>query len=88
MKTPVNDRICLHCDLGTIENEEHLLLSCTKYDALRNKMINEILEVLPTFLLLADKEKVLLMLDCYKGDMEISNIVSKFVYTAFESRNT
>ena len=85
MKTPVNDRICLHCDLGIIENEEHFLLSCTKYDALRNKMINEILEVLPTFLLLANKDKVLLMLDCYKGDMEISNIVSKCVYAAFES---
>ena len=32
---PVKDRLCLICDKSDIENEEHFLLHCTKYNDIR-----------------------------------------------------
>ena len=35
---PTNDRICLNCSEG-VEDEEHLLFSCKKYDTLRKNWV-------------------------------------------------
>lgn len=31
-KTPVNDRICKHCDSHEVEDETHFLINCSFYD--------------------------------------------------------
>ena len=33
-------RICLACDSGSVEDEEHFLLSCVAYETLCNKVAN------------------------------------------------
>ena len=41
---PYNDRICKHCDLNEIGNEQHYLMSCsnTMFRTLRNKFIDNL----------------------------------------------
>lgn len=40
-RVPIEDRICQHCNLKTIENEPHFLLSCSKYSTIRSQVLNE-----------------------------------------------
>ena len=44
---PYNDRICKHCDLNEIGNEQHYLLSCsnTMFRTLRNKFIDNLYKI-------------------------------------------
>jgi len=41
--TKVEDRICSHCNLNKIEDEEHFLTECTKYNHLRQHLYENIL---------------------------------------------
>ena len=34
---PENDRLCIYCNMGAVENEFHFLLACPKYRDLRLK---------------------------------------------------
>ena len=43
-KTPKNLRICSLCQLNEIENESHVMLSCTFYNKLRSKFFDEVIE--------------------------------------------
>jgi hypothetical protein len=38
-KTPIIERICRNCSSNSIEDEQHFLLFCQKYNELRNKLI-------------------------------------------------
>ena len=43
-KTPEDVRLCHVCQTNEIENELHFLFSCTHYDNLRKKLLNELTE--------------------------------------------
>ena len=44
---PYNDRICKHCDLNEIGNEQHYLMSCsnTMFRIVRNKFIDYLYKI-------------------------------------------
>ena len=35
---PVDDRLCVYCNSGRVENEKHFLMECNLYDDLRYNM--------------------------------------------------
>jgi hypothetical protein len=37
LKTPICERLCKHCSLGAVENEDHFLLVCPAYEHIRDK---------------------------------------------------
>ena len=39
--TPVELRLCQQCDLGQVEDEIHVIFSCTKYNNLRKQLIQK-----------------------------------------------
>jgi hypothetical protein len=41
-KTPLNKKKCKNCNNKSIEDEEHFLLICPKYDLIRNTFLNKI----------------------------------------------
>ena len=43
-KTDVASRICSHCNLNCIEDEEHFILVCPKYSILRDKYIKPVVD--------------------------------------------
>jgi hypothetical protein len=39
---PVDDRLCVYCNSGRVENEKHFLMECNLYDDLRYNLFFEI----------------------------------------------
>ena len=38
-KTPIEERVCKNCSFNTVEDEQHVLLFCSKYDRIRAEFI-------------------------------------------------
>ena len=76
---PVKDRLCLICDKSDIENEEHFLLHCTKYNDIRTVCnIDEIIT--------SHNRNICSILNSNSID-DIRNL-SKFISLAFQLRGT
>ncbi len=41
-RLPRNDRLCQHCNLNVIEDEEHFMTTCTLYTQTRNMLYQEL----------------------------------------------
>ena len=79
--TPRNMRLCMFCDKGVVEDEAHFLLACNAYSELRRSFIpNKYITNRPTLALYGK-----LMRD---GDPVVIKGVAKFLYFAFELRNS
>jgi hypothetical protein len=81
-KLPIEQRVCLKCNSGSIEDEKHFLLHCSKFEVLRNGLFKSITTIVPSFLLLTDECKFHILMTCMNGDCDICHIVSKFIYDA------
>ena len=44
-KIPVDDRLCIYCDLGEVEDEFHFILKCKLYDTLRTQLIDDMSDI-------------------------------------------
>ena len=55
---PKENRLCPHCEQGTVETELHFLTQCTKYEDIRLNYFKKISEVLPEFLLASSEERL------------------------------
>ena len=76
---PVKDRLCLICDKSDIENEEHFLLHCTKYNGIRTVCnIDEIIT--------SHNQNICSILNSNSID-DIRNL-SKFISLAFQLKGT
>ncbi len=71
--TAEEDRLCLLCDLGEIEDEFHFLFCCPVYDDLREIIFTKMLSVVVDFSWLAEYETfefhsvALIKLSCFSS---------------------
>ena len=56
------DRICLSCNNNAIEDEEHFLLHCPKFESRRRDFFSSLSGSFPNFQSLCDSEKMFLIL--------------------------
>ena len=82
-KTPIDERICLYCNLNCIEDEKHLLTECPAYDTLRSNAYSNISIECPHFMNLSNFNKMIYMLTCEHSTVKVSG---KFVYECFQLR--
>ena len=82
-KTPLLDRICLHCDMHKVEDEEHLLIVCPKYKTLRQDLFSHI--ILPNEIESNNDKFQFLMKITDKFSIKH---VAQFVFMAFQQRTT
>ena len=82
-KTPEHLRICSLCQANEVENECHVVFSCTLYDTLRNKFFDEIINKYNFFNDLDVKSKILFLFN--NIDPFICKSVAAFI---FEIMNT
>ena len=81
----VDDRICPLCNLG-VETEEHVLLTCTLYDDLREKLFAMISSHIPDFDTLSSRDKLSVILG---GQNEhIIRFSAKTCYDILDRRRT
>ncbi len=62
--TPEEDRVCLLCDLGGIENEIYFLFHCPVYDGIRSVLFSKMSSIIADFFWLDDYEK---LESCFRG---------------------
>ena len=79
-RKPVEERLCALCNLNEIEDEEHFLLSCTKYDNIRNVLFNKCLNKEPNFHTFDNSNKLNLLMT------GMANQTAKFVKQAYHIR--
>ncbi len=60
---PLDSRVCLVCNTGCVESEEHIIFRCTFHDKLRATFIDEAKEYFPSITQLTMTEQLKLFMD-------------------------
>lgn len=82
---PPDQRLCLICKSGVVENEEHFLLHCTMYNNERLQLFST-LDKLISFSKLSDEKKLSFILG-YNGDNKIIyKLLVNFISNCFKLR--
>lgn len=90
----LEQRVCLICDTGAVEDEAHFLLHCQQYSELRNRLFDEIEEVLsmPGLMhrILNDAERLDFLIGsgskCSRAEW-VSDITKKYLFHFFHVRS-
>ena len=87
-KTPRNERLCIFCkanNIYEIEDEQHVLLRCSKFNDLRNDLSDNVRNTCPRIDSLNDENKFLYLLN--SNGSTIKN-VARFVHSAFTTNSS
>ena len=84
--TPLSDRICLFCDSKECDTEEHFILKCQTFTLKRNCFFCRMSALVPGFLEMSDRDKLLTILCSAKTD--VAKTVSKFLGIMSEIRKS
>ena len=87
-KTPRNERLCIFCkanNIYEIEDEQHVLLRCSKFNDLRNDLFDNVRNTCPRIDSLNDENKFLYLLN--SSGSTIKN-VARFVHSAFTTNSS
>ncbi len=76
-KVEMNRRLCKNCNMGEIEDEEHAIMTCPKYELYRKIMLNTLTEASPYFENLNEHEKFIFIMQCQ--DWEVTDALSKML---------
>ena len=82
-KTPVDERLCIFCDLKEVEDEEHFILNCPLYLPIRLLYLNHIQSFYPQFSNLSVSEK----LKTIFTDPKIIRRTGWYIQNAYLKRN-
>jgi hypothetical protein len=83
---PCDSRICLFCDTGDVESEEHFIMDCSFYVKERNDFLKCLSELSPNIINLNRAEKFKVILSMYNGDVEFIEAVTNFIHICFNKR--
>ena len=76
-------RLCKNCSSGEVEDEEHVVMICPKYDHTRRTMLNSLTEAFPPLENLTKHETFLFIMRCHDWD-RAANLKSRL--GVFETR--
>ena len=82
-RIPPEERFCLICNNGEVEDESHFLLFCSKFEQMRQILFNKIPDF-ESFLTLDSNEKLIFLVN----DPSMVKQTAKFIVEAFEFRST
>ncbi len=85
-KIPREERICKHCDSGSVVNEFHFAFECQKYDNLRD-ISNNILKNIFQMQLTAKSKEDLLAHVMGNKDQVLTNLFSNYISKCFTVRD-
>ena len=84
-KLPEHLRICQNCSSNEIENEEHFVLNCSKYDTIRKSLIDYIVRNYSDFSSLDANQKITFLFN--NIDAFLCKKLGYFIHEAFALRN-
>ena len=80
---PVQFRICEFCNSENVEDESHILLTCSLYDREKSVLFNTVDEIYESFHQYENDVKMLILMN----DEDLSQRVVDFLYAAYNKRN-
>ena len=87
-KTPRNERLCLFCkannNFSEIEDEQHVLLRCSRYTEIRKDLFDRVRKCCPTIDLLNDENKFMYLLNSSGSTIKD---VARFFHSAYKARS-
>ena len=83
-RTPLEERICRHCNLNTIEDEEHLVLECSLYNEERAELYKLLQCMFPHFIHLSNTDKFIFLMTLDKPS--IIKHVCTYIYIVSKKR--
>jgi hypothetical protein len=86
--TEEENRLCIICNNGSIEDECHLIYECILYANERHEISTQFEEFSSFNPCINTTENFELFMNCNYGDTEFINIICKFIHCCFESRRT
>lgn len=81
-KTPLQDRKCILCDSGAIEDEVHFLIDCNFYSDLRFYLFYSALEILPDFLNCSSCDKLSFLMN----EPSLQGLLASTVFKMYRRR--
>ena len=81
---PRDERICVSCNLGVVEDEGHVFFKCPKYKELRDQYLNDISDLISTSDNLCDND-ILKDILCCDSPLAMFSTV-KYLYNVFNIR--
>ena len=84
-KTPLNERLCGFCEASVIEDETHLLISCSFYSDLRHELFQNASDINTNFESMSDSEKLIFLM---KTDILLIKIASTLLQMNRRRRST
>ena len=85
-KLPREERICINCNLGKVENETHFLFECPKYNQKRTTMSKFLKERLGIDMQKKQEQFKNLQLLFFTGELSTINALGKYIYECFQER--
>ena len=85
-KTPIDERYCIFCSENTVESEIHVLMSCKRYDTLRQTVFSLARTLIDNFDALEKESKFVQLLET--DNIKLLQSIAKFVYSIFQIRVT
>jgi hypothetical protein len=73
----VTERLCTNCTLHAIENEEHVLMVCPKYNDMRGTASGKFNDIFHNWQDLSTNEKFLVIMTC--NDFETTSLLSNML---------
>ena len=68
-KLNVEERACLICNTGDIENKTHFLCKCSAYEIPRHNLYNIIEKTFPNFRKMSDEDKLSIILKSHDKEL-------------------
>ena len=82
-KIPKEERLCTECKV--IENEQHFLLKCSRFNDERFHLFQKVSDLCPNFPTLSDPDKFIYLMTAEK---KVACETAKFCYLSFEKRKS
>ena len=82
-KVPLHERTCLHCNNNEVEDEEHVMMSCSAYKEARTELLNKLNIIYINFQDYNESEKFEFIMKCndYELCMAVEVFINKVIIT-------
>ena len=82
-KTPIENRLCIHCTQNEVETEKHFLLNCSLYNNERQNLLESIRHIIPD-----NQNDNLTFIDIMTNqNTSVTNALGKYIFTCLNKRN-
>ena len=82
-KTPLNERLCTHCNDNAVEDELHFLVNCDYYSDLRYTLWKDLSYAHPSFTFMTPEEKLVFLLNNH----DVVKLLAALLYKMIRRRN-